>query len=79
MIQFEKKCLVTGAESRVKKDGTSYILVHVMTDNGTTVSCMFKGDPNQVMGLVKMQEYNIDFYISVGQYTHLAINDIKPL
>lgn len=77
MIEFRKKVMITGAEQRTKKDGSTYILVHVLTDSGVTCSCMFKGDANKVMGIEKMTEYNVDFVVSVGQYTHLTIKDIN--
>lgn len=77
MIEFTKKMLITGAEQRTKKDGNTYILVHVLTDSGVTCSCMYKGDPNKVMGIEKMSQYNVTFTVSVGQYTQLNILDIN--
>ena len=40
MLQFEKEMVITGAEQRVKKDNTSYTLVHVLLGNATTCSCV---------------------------------------
>lgn len=77
MLNFTKKMIVTGAEQRVKKDGNSYVLVHVLGNNGQTFSCIYKGDVNKVMTLEKMQQYNIDFSVSIGQYTHISIVDIN--
>ena len=44
MLNFTKKMIVTGAEQRIKKDGNSYVLVHVLGNNGQTFSCIYKGD-----------------------------------
>lgn len=77
MIEFNKSMIVTGAEQRVKKDGNTYILVHVLSDTGVTISCMYKGDPNKIMGLEKMVKYDIKFNVSCGQYTHLTVLDIN--
>lgn len=78
MIEFSKKLIITGAEQRTNKNtNNTYILVHVMGDNGVTISCMYKGDPNKIMGLKKMQHYDVTFAINVGQYTHLNVLDIQ--
>jgi hypothetical protein len=79
MLEFERKVMITGAEQRQKKDGTSYILIHVMGDNGVTLSCMYKGDANKVMGLEKMSDYSVKFSISVGQYTQFNVVDINKV
>lgn len=77
MLEFCNKMMITGAEQRVKKDGTTYIIVHVMGTNGQTFACMYKGDVNKVMQLEKMKEYDIDFVVTIGQYTHVNIKDIN--
>lgn len=78
MLEFNKKLMITGAEQRVKKsDGSTYIIVHCMGDNGQTFGSMYRGDANKIMQLEKMKEYNVKFLISVGQYTHISILDIE--
>lgn len=77
MLEFLKTCIITGAEQRQKKDGTTYVLIHVLGDNGQTVACMYKGDNSKVFDLKKMQNHDITFAIHVGQYTHLQILDIN--
>ena len=77
MLKFNKKMIVTGAEQRTKKDGSNYVLVHVLGGNGQTFACMYKGDVNKIMTLEKMKEYNISFNVNVGQYTHISIDDIN--
>jgi len=77
MIEFVKSCIVTGAEQRTKKDNSTYILIHVLGDNGQTVSCMFKGDNNKIFDLKKMNTYDVTFAIHVGQYTALSVLDIN--
>ena len=78
MLEFSKKIMITGAEQRVKKsDGSTYIIVHCMGDNGQTFGSMFKGDTNKIMQIEKMKEYDVKFAINVGQYTHLSILDIN--
>ena len=77
MIEFNKIMMITGAEQRTKKDGSTYILVHVLSDSGVTVSCMYKGDPNKIMGLEKMTRYDVSFTVNCGQYTHLMVSDIN--
>lgn len=77
MVEFTKKMMITGAEQRVKKDGSTYVLVHVMGGNGQTFSSMYKGDVNKVMSLVKMREYDVDFVVNIGQYTHINILDFR--
>ena len=77
MLQFTQKMTITGAEQRTRKDGTTYILVHVLGTNGQTFACMYKGEPNKIMQLEKMKEYNIHFNVNVGQYTQISINDIN--
>ena len=79
MLKFSRECIVTGAEQRTKKDGTSYTLVHILGDNGQTLSCMFKGDVNKVFSLKKMNTYNVVFDLTVGQYTVCTISDIQDL
>ena len=77
MLEFTKKMIVTGAEQRMRKDGTPYVLVHVLGSNGQTFASIYKGDVNKIMTLEKMKEYNISFVVNVGQYTHININDIN--
>lgn len=77
MLEFNKKMIVTGAEQRTKKDGSTYVLVHVLGSNGQTFASIYKGDVNKIMTLEKMKEYNISFVANVGQYTHININDIN--
>ena len=76
MLDFEKALIITGAEQKVRKDGTTYTLVHVMGENGQTFSSVFKGDINKIMSLKKMEKYKIKFELSLGQYTRLSILDI---
>lgn len=76
MLQFEKKLIITGAEQKVRKDGTLYTLIHVLGENGATFACVFKGDVNKVMSVKKMEQHNLKFEISVGQYTRISIIDI---
>lgn len=77
MLEFNKKMMITGAEQRNKKDGSTYILVHVLGGNGQTFACMYKGDANKIMQLEKMKEYDLSFVINIGQYTHVNIADIN--
>lgn len=76
MLEFTKQLIVTGAEQRTKKDGSTYILIHVLGDSGVTVSCLYKGDSNKVLNLEKMKVHNISFSLNVGKYTQLTIADI---
>ena len=77
MLEFTKKMIITGAEQRTRKDGTTYVLVHVLGSNGQTFACMYKGEVNKIMQIEKMNEYNIYFNVNVGQYTQISINDIN--
>ena len=76
MLQFEKQLIITGAEQRVRKDGTVYTLVHVLGENGATFACVYKGDINKVMSIKKMEQYKVRFELVTGQYTKLSITDI---
>ena len=76
MLNFNKKLIITGAEQKVRKDGTVYTLIHVMGENVATFASVFKGDVNKVMSLTKMKEYTITFELVLGQYTRLSITDI---
>lgn len=76
MLQFEKKLIITGAEQKVRKDGTLYTLIHVLGENGATFACVYKGDVNKVMSVKKMEQHNLKFELSVGQYTRVSIIDI---
>lgn len=76
MLEFVKNCIVTGAEQRQRKDQSTYMLVHVLGDNGQTVSCMYKGDSNKIFSIDKMKNYDVKFSLTVGQYTHVQILDI---
>lgn len=76
MLEFEKELIITGAEQRLRKDGTSYTLLHIMGENGVTFSSVFKGDVNKVMSLQKMEKYNIKFELVLGQYTRLSVLEI---
>ena len=58
MIQFNKKMVITGAEQKVRKDNTTYTLVHILGENGATFACVYKGDINKVMSVKKMDEYD---------------------
>ena len=60
MLEFNKKLVVTGAEQKIRKDGTAYTLVHVMGENGATFACVYKGDINRIMSLTKMKEYDMN-------------------
>ena len=77
MIQFNKKMVITGAEQKVRKDNTTYTLVHILGENGATFACVYKGDINKVMSVKKMDEYDLEFELSLGQYTRLSLVDIK--
>lgn len=77
MLQFEKKLTITGAEQKVKKDNTTFTLVHVLGENGATFACIYKGDINKVMSVKKMEAYNLSFELFVGRYTTLSITDIN--
>lgn len=77
MLDFNKDMIITGAEQRYKKDGTGYVIVHVLGDNGQTFPCMFRGDVNKVMSLEKMKKYEISFVVNVGRYTNISIIDIN--
>lgn len=76
MLEFNKKLIITGAEQKIRKDGTAYTLVHVMGESGATFSCVYKGDINKIMSLTKMKDYDITFELSLGQYTRLSIKNI---
>ena len=76
MLEFNKKLVVTGAEQKIRKDGTAYTLVHVMGENGATFACVYKGDINKIMSLTKMEQYDITFELALGQYTRLSIKNI---
>ena len=69
MLQFEKKLIITGAEQKVRKDGTLYTLIHVLGENGATFACVYKGDVNKVMSVKKMEQHNLKFELSVGCVT----------
>lgn len=77
MLEFTKELIVTGAEQRIRKDGTSYTLLHIMGENGATFSSVFKGDINKVMSLKKMEKYNVKFELVLGQYTRLSVLEIN--
>lgn len=77
MLEFEKNLMVTGAEQRIKKDGTAYTLLHIMGESGATFSAVFKGDINKVMSLKKMEKYKIKFELFLGQYVRLSVLDIQ--
>lgn len=77
MLEFEKQLIITGAEQKIRKDGTTYTLVHTMGENGQTFASVFKGDVNKIMSLKKMEIYKIRFDLSIGQYTRLSIIDIS--
>lgn len=79
MLEFNKECIVTGAEQRTKKDNTQYTLIHILGDNGQTLSCIYKGDVNKVFTLKKMNTYNVLFNLNVGQYTSCVIADINEI
>lgn len=79
MLNFSKKCVITGAEQRTKKDGNTYTIVHVLGDNGQTMGCMYKGNIDKIFSLVKMKEYKVTFTLNVGQYTSCVIDDIHEV
>lgn len=79
MIEFKQGALITGAEKRQSKKENSlpYILIHVLGTNGQTMSLMYKGDENKILGLEKMKLYDVTFaYQENGQYKNLVITDI---
>ena len=76
MLQFEKQLIITGAEQKVRKDNTTYTLVHVLGENGATFACIYKGDINKVMSVKKMEKYNLCFVLVVGRYTILSITGV---
>jgi hypothetical protein len=77
MLNFKRSVLITGVEERQKTDGSTYVLIHVLGDEGVTVSCQYKGDKNKIFGLKKMSSYECDFSFVGGKYPTLHILDIE--
>lgn len=76
MLNFKRSVLITGVEERQKADKSTYVLIHVLGDEGVTVSCQYKGDKNKVFGLKKMSSYECDFVFVGGKFPTLQILDI---
>lgn len=76
MLNFRKKVIITGIEKKTKQDGSGYILIHVLGDEGVTVSCKYNGEENKIFDIQKMNEYMCDFSFVGGKYPKVEILDI---
>lgn len=77
MLNFDKQVIITGIEKKVKQDQTSYVLIHVLGDEGVTESCKYCGDENKIFDVKKMQPYNCSFSFVGGKYPKVEILDIQ--
>ena len=78
MLNFEREVIITGIERKTNTEkGTSYILIHVLGDEGVTISPIYKGDENKVFDVKKMEKYYCSFSFVGGKYPRLEILDIK--
>lgn len=76
-MNFNKKVIITGLDYRTKADNTSYVLLHVLTESGQTIACMYRGDNSKLSRIEKLKEYDVEFVVNVGKYTNLNISDVK--
>ena len=65
---FSKQVIVTGVDTKQKKDGSPYYVVHVLMDNGQTCSCNYKGDIATFNQLTPLDKYFVNFEYVTSQY-----------
>lgn len=77
-MNFTKELMITGFETKTRKDNTTYQIVHVLMDNGQTCSLMYKGE-YPLANIKVMDKYQIDFNVVIDKYgTRIDIADIAP-
>lgn len=73
MLVFNKELELTFVEAKVSKAGNQYQILRVISDNGSTLDCVYKGAMN-LQNLKMRQVYNIQFqYIQNKSYSTLEV------
>lgn len=76
-MEFIKEMVITGIEQCVSKNGNTYVLIHILLENGQTVACMYRSeDPLDLGSIKKMEKNKILFYLVVGRYTQLYVKKV---
>lgn len=79
MLSFEKVLELTFVEQKISKTGNVYVVIRFMSENGSTMDCMYKGD-TPLSDLALRETYNFTFEYSVsGKFTKLVCKGIKEI
>ena len=77
MLIFEKLLELTFVEQKVSKTGNVYVIVRFMSENGSTMDCVYKGNtPIHMFALRTMYQFTF-YYETRGKYTTLSCTDLK--
>lgn len=81
MFEFEKVCEIMNIEQRVSKNGNAYIVVRVLSDNGSTVDVVYKSDSPFNFSDVKLRGFSKCTFVlnASSQYRSLNIVNIAPV
>lgn len=79
MLTFEKELELTYVEQKVSKTGNVYIVVRFMSENGSTMDCVYKGK-TPIQGLTLRTIYKFTFEYSVnGKYSSFNCLDLEEV
>lgn len=80
MLTFEKVLELTYVEQKVSKSGNVYIVVRFITENGSTMDCVYKG-ATPIQNLELRSNYKFVFEYSInGRYSSfncLSLEKVK--
>lgn len=77
MLTFSKDLELTFIEQKVSKNGNVYVVVRFMSENGSTMDCIYKG--NKPLNTFELRKtYNFQFEYSLrGKYTSFVCLEIN--
>ena len=77
MLQFNKNLELTFIENKVSKNGTQYQIVRFISENGSTIDCVYRGAMN-LTTLALRKVYNIQFQFTQNKsYSTLEVIGIS--
>lgn len=82
MFEFKKVCELMFLESKVSsKTNNQYIILRVLSDDGSTMDVVYKGSEPINFGIIKLRDfYEFTFqFINKGQYSSLVCTHIKKV
>lgn len=81
MFQFDKICEIMNVEQRTSKNGNAYIILRVLSDNGSTVDVVYKSDTPFNFNNIKIRGFSKCTFVlnTSSQFKTLNITNISPV